>query len=92
MTVRAGLSVGLISKAKKNSTDVTSETISRILVAYPELSPTWLMTGCGDMLAKKNIANAQSGNIEYLQTLLDRLQEQSEEIGRLKSLISSLQS
>ncbi|HRF85752.1 MAG TPA: S24 family peptidase [Alloprevotella sp.] len=50
MTVNAGLSVGLIGKAKVSGKGMSSMNIEKILLAYPELSADWLLTGAGSML------------------------------------------
>ena len=49
MTVNAGLSVGLIGKCRKNNRGMASDSIEKILHAYPELSAEWLLTGDGEM-------------------------------------------
>lgn len=50
MTVNAGLSVGLIGKAKVSGKGMSSMNIEKVLLAYPELSADWLLTGKGSML------------------------------------------
>lgn len=50
MTVAAGLSVGLIGRAIKSKSGLNSDSIEKILCAYPELNPNWLLTGRGEML------------------------------------------
>ena len=50
MTVTAGLSVGLIGKAKVAGKGMSSMNIEKILLAYPDLSADWLLTGAGSML------------------------------------------
>lgn len=50
MTVAAGLSVGLLGKAKSGNKGMSSNNIEKILLAYPDLSPDWLLTGSGEML------------------------------------------
>lgn len=45
LTVKAGLSVGLIGKARKAKKGLHSDTIEKILYAYPELNPVWFVTG-----------------------------------------------
>lgn len=57
MTVSAGLSVGLIGKAK-SSKGMTSTNIEKILLAYPDINPDWLLTGRGSMLSSDDIDNA----------------------------------
>jgi len=49
LTVDAGLSVGLIGKAMNNRTGINSDSIEKILRAFPDLNPTWLLTGKGEM-------------------------------------------
>ena len=50
MTVAAGLSNGLLGKAKNSSKGLNSTSIEKILFAYPDLSAEWLLTGRGEML------------------------------------------
>ena len=50
ITVQANLSVGLIGKAKKTNAGLNSDSIEKILHAYPNLSAHWLLTGEGNML------------------------------------------
>lgn len=50
MTVNAGLSVGLIGKAKNSNKGMNAINIEKILLAYPDLNSDWLLTGRGDML------------------------------------------
>lgn len=54
LTVDAGLSVGLIGKAKKTGKAMNSTNIEKILLAYPELNPEWLILGQGEMLREVN--------------------------------------
>lgn len=53
ITVQAGLSVGLIGKAKKTNSGLNSDSIEKILHTYPNLSADWLLTGRGNMLIEK---------------------------------------
>lgn len=54
MTVAAGLSIGLLGKLKKSGKGMNSANIERILRAYRDLSPEWLITGEGEMFRKTN--------------------------------------
>lgn len=49
MTVSAGLSVGALGKQRKGSRGLSSDSIAKILCAYPELNANWLLTGQGTM-------------------------------------------
>lgn len=63
VTVDAGLSVGLIGKAIKNSAGLNSDTIEKILHAYIDINPIWFVLGDGEML-KPNVKDmSQSENV-----------------------------
>ena len=64
ITIAAGLSNGLIGKAKVSGKGMTAANIEKILRAYPQLSPEWLLTGNGEMLKdRRDKVNAmQSDN------------------------------
>lgn len=50
MTVRANLSIGLVGRCRKERKGMASDSIEKILSAYPELSAEWLFRGEGEML------------------------------------------
>lgn len=50
---KIGASKGVLSRAINNNTDIQSKWISRIVENYPHYNSTWLLTGEGDMLHKK---------------------------------------
>lgn len=52
LTVSAGLSTGLIGKALKTGSGLHSDSIEKILYAYPDLNPSWLLKGIGEMIIK----------------------------------------
>ncbi|WP_455590478.1 S24 family peptidase [Bacteroides sp.] len=62
MTVAAGLSVGLIGRAIKSKSGLNSESIEKILYAYPDVNPNWLLAGRGEMLITPNSDN-KNGNL-----------------------------
>lgn len=47
---RAGLSNGLLGKARKNRSAMNSDSIEQILYAFPDLNADWLLTGRGEMI------------------------------------------
>lgn len=53
MTVNAGLSVGLIGKAKSSNKGMNAANIEKILLACPDLNSDWLLTGRGEMFKAK---------------------------------------
>jgi hypothetical protein len=54
LTVKASLSIGLIGAARKKKTGLHSDNIEKILHAYPELNPSWLVAGRGEMILNEN--------------------------------------
>lgn len=55
ITNDAGLSNGLIGKAKKNGGSMNAFNIEKILLAYPELNSEWLLLGKGAMLKSSSL-------------------------------------
>ena len=50
VTVKAGLSNGLLGNAFKSGKGLNSDSIEKILYSYTDLDADWLLTGRGDML------------------------------------------
>lgn len=49
-----GCSNGVISRCINKGTDISSQWVSKIIDTYPEINPTWLLTGKGEMLKPSN--------------------------------------
>lgn len=77
---------------------MSESNIARFLAYYSEINPEWLIMGIGEMLKGINqpislvqeskplyTARKQTGNDDMVDKLLNRLEQQSEEIGKLKS-------
>ncbi|MEE6129110.1 S24 family peptidase [Chryseobacterium arthrosphaerae] len=64
VTVEANLSVGLIGKSIKNNRGLNSDTIEKILYAFQDLSPEWLIIETGEMIKSKgkNIVTDENSN------------------------------
>ncbi|SFC53408.1 hypothetical protein [Flavobacterium phragmitis] len=71
ITVTAGLSIGQIGKAISNNSGINSTSIEKILHAYPELNPEWLLTGKGEMLKvpakgeEELVTSAEKQQLDY---------------------------
>lgn len=55
VTQQLGLSVGTIGKSRKEGRDLSDRVIEQILNFYTDLNKVWLLTGEGNMLAKRKI-------------------------------------
>lgn len=60
ITIEAGVSNGLIGKARKKGGEISLENILKILNTYPELNSEWLLKGVGEMI--KNEKDIQQAN------------------------------
>ena len=64
ITVNAKLSIGQIGKAKKEGKALNSDSIEKILYAYPDLNGDWLLTGNGAMLRSDNETTSEKPSIQ----------------------------
>ena len=68
---------------------IGSDKLARIFDAFPDINPTWLISGSGEMF------NASVGSQPLTQTqntdMLNKLLEQAELIGELKARIKDLE-
>lgn len=53
VTVSAGLSVGLLSNARKGNYDLGKQAVRKILSFYQDLDEVWLITGKGSMIQEE---------------------------------------
>lgn len=63
-----GASRGSISKAVKDGKSIGSNMLEKIHATYPDLNPTWLLTGEGDMLLTDAVWQNSSINTYRLKT------------------------
>ncbi|WP_340074578.1 hypothetical protein [Leptobacterium sp. I13] len=55
-----GMSKGYMSRQIKTNASVGGDVLERIIDAYPELNPIWLLKGEGDMLYTRNMVQEAS--------------------------------
>ncbi len=91
-----GCSNGVISRSINKGTDISSQWVSKIIEIYPDLNPTWLLLGKGEML----LSNATSSSIEEPGQSIEThpqadvwayLRDKDQEIGRLNKEIGRLE-
>ncbi len=92
-----GMSNASFSKSLKNNGAIGTDKLENILRVYEDISAEWLVTGKGEML-KENINDENTSSHETIQAhsaltqnLIATIQEQAEEIGRLKERIAQLE-
>lgn len=62
------------------------------IVRSLDVSADWLLTGRGEMRISSvvEVTGANQGNNEIIKTLLDRIEEQAKQVGRLEAEIETL--
>ena len=91
-----GMSNGALSKPIKNHTAIGSDKLENILASYPDLSPTWLFTGRGEMLLNDEQTPTKHETApQYLLDMLTQkdciIREQAEQLGQLRERIKQLE-
>ena len=75
ITVQAKIAVGTLGKQRRTGKGLSYDSLVKILETYPELNPSWLILGTGEML----IANEQQPvNIEDMMMVIKIKKPQSE--------------
>lgn len=87
ITVQTHIAVGTLGKQRRSGKGLSYESIVKILNTYPELSPSWLLLGKGEMLINKELQPLQGQQIinEKLSTLETTIKKQHEKIDLLIS-------
>ena len=72
-----GVADGYTEKQLKNKEAVGSDILEKLFLQYPDLNPTWLLTGKGKMLlhkaSVKEAGRDHQINTPYITALLDKL-------------------
>lgn len=92
------ISNGYFSTQLKRNADLGGGILEKIINNCRDLNIEWLLTGNGEMLKGNNqpislvqeqkpiyVTRKQTGNDDIVDKLLNRLEQQSEEIGKLKT-------
>lgn len=94
-----GMSNATFGKSLKNGGAIGTDKLEKILTIYPDISPSWLLKGVGEMLSDNEYSiekNDKTENSKYdnhassnmlLEMIKEKdniIREQAEEIGRLK--------
>ena len=77
------------------ASSLKSENIIKVLIAFPEINPDWLLLGKGEMLRNTTTANNQDNDdkVSRLITILqDTLAEKDKQIDQLLKIINRISS
>lgn len=88
---RIGASQGVLSRAKRNSTTISSEWIIKILENYPKYNANWLLIGKGEMIENGGIDEAEVTFLKEKNILLQKNSQLLEEkVERLEEELTAL--
>lgn len=78
---------------KAKDTPINSIAIQNIIAKFPSIDANWLLTGRGSMLREevpKEVPTQapQPANTEIIQILISKIEQQAEEIGKLKERLA----
>lgn len=86
------IQIGMTSasfRGNARKTPLNSTAIENILSIIPDLNPDWLLTGKGSMFREYLSKEApQQPNTEIIQVLLNKIEQQAQEIGKLKERLA----
>ena len=89
---RIGASQGVLSRAKRNNTSISSEWIIKILENYPKYNANWLLKGQGEMI--ENRCGTDESEVTFLREKNNLLQKNSqlleEKVERLEEELTAL--
>jgi hypothetical protein len=75
-----GVAKGTIYRAIRQNANISSNVVSKIVAAYPDLSLLWLFTGKGDMLTDgKDMGVRLSEGLEVMATTLEALEDSNDD-------------
>ncbi|MBL6448559.1 hypothetical protein JMN32_19770 [Fulvivirga sp. 29W222] len=82
-----GLSNGSISKPLKSKSSIGSDKFEKIFSEYPDLSPTWLLKGQGEMLLSNGPGDSQNQVAEEFVVYLKNNKDTASIIMELRGMV-----
>lgn len=87
------LKTGISRGTLENSTGITEDTMVKLFAIYPNINPEWIVLGIGSMIRdNKSIIKDKSVITAdpTILSLMNKISEQAQEIGKLKSELEQL--
>ncbi len=88
VTVQAQIAVGTLGKQRRTGKGLSYDSLVKILRAFPELSPSWLILGEGEMINHNQQTACNINNLT--ETLKKQEQELNKQQNKIDLLISQL--
>ena len=89
ITVQAKIAVGTLGKQRRSGKGLSYDSLVKILTTYPELNPTWLLLGTGEMLLS-NSKDVSEEVLKRVKELENTLKNQDEKINLLIDQLDNL--
>lgn len=89
ITVQAKIAVGTLGKQRRSGKGLSYDSLVKILTTYPELNPTWLLLGTGEMLLS-NSKDVSQEVLKRVKELENTLKNQDEKINLLIDQLDNL--
>lgn len=84
ITVKSGLTVGIINSARKRGSSLSGDNIGKILKVFKDINARWLLTGEGEMLESETIISSKSKESMPVLDIINKMLELQTELTRLK--------
>ena len=89
ITIQAKIAVGTLGKQRRSGKGLSYDSLVKILTTYPELNPTWLLLGTGEMLLS-NSKDVSEEVLKRVKELENTLKNQDEKINLLIDQLDNL--
>ena len=89
-----GMSNASFGKSLKNKGAIGTDKLENILSVYTDISPIWLISGVGDMIANDHSTKQLTIEDKLLSIIQEKdivIREQAEEIGQLRERIEQME-
>lgn len=98
ITIKSGLTVGIINSARKRGSSLSGENIEKILRVFKDVNARWLLTGEGEMIQNDGFFASSNSNNDSLTIYLEKEnkelkvknEELNREIGKLEGQVIEL--
>lgn len=84
VTVKSGLTVGVINSARKRGSSLSGDNIEKILNAFKDINARWLLTGEGEMLESDTIITPKSAGVVPVLDIINKMLDLQAELTRVK--------
>lgn len=83
ITVKSGLTIGIINSARKRGSGLSGDNIEKILNAFKDINARWLLTGEGEMIQNEVSSAVNNDRLTvYLEKEIKELKAKNDSLNR----------